>query len=179
MATTDLELEETGTIQPPGYIGRIVRFLFGYVCLWYVYQLALIWPELVNLNGFNITLMDGVIPPLILVSYVVNIGWSRSWKKYPLFLSLLIFILVGSYQYFSNGIIEGFLLANVIYWWMLYVYLHLGISFVLSALIATPGCEMRALHHLYSKLTGKSTKEHQCPIGPLSAIDRWEAGRKK
>jgi len=50
-------------------------------------------------------------------------------------------------------------------------------AFLLSGLIGSPGCEMRAFHHLYSKVTGKPTKEHYCPIGPLHAIDQWEAKR--
>ena len=38
----------------------------------------------------------------------------------------------------------------------------------------TPGCEMRAFHDLFSRLTGIQTKEHYCPVGPLHPIDQWE-----
>lgn len=31
---------------------------------------------------------------------------------------------------------------------------------------------MRAFHNLYSGATGKPTKEHYCPVGPLNSIDR-------
>lgn len=41
--------------------------------------------------------------------------------------------------------------------------------------IGTPGCEMRAFHDLYSRLTGVPTKEHYCPVGFLHPIDQWEA----
>ena len=51
----------------------------------------------------------------------------------------------------------------------------LGISVVLSALIATPACEMRSIPHLRTLTTGRATKEH-CP-GALDRIDRWEANR--
>jgi len=43
----------------------------------------------------------------------------------------------------------------------------------------TPGCEMRAFHHLYTKITGKPTNEHHCPVGPLHPVDQWEAARQK
>jgi hypothetical protein len=57
------------------------------------------------------------------------------------------------------------------------LFLHLGIAYVLAAVIGTPGCEMRAFHDLYSRVTGIPTKEHYCPVGPLHPIDQWEARR--
>ena len=57
--------------------------------------------------------------------------------------------------------------------WMVYWSLHLGGSFVLAALIATPGCEMRAVPHLTSLITGHAAKEHYCP-GFIDPLDRWE-----
>jgi len=36
MATTDLKLDEPGSLPKPGPIGRAARFLFGFLCLWYV-----------------------------------------------------------------------------------------------------------------------------------------------
>lgn len=60
--------------------------------------------------------------------------------------------------------------------WLAYFSAHLGLSFVVSAVIATPGCEMRSLPHLWTLITGRATKEHYCP-GPLDPIDRWERQR--
>lgn len=42
MATTDLTLDEPGTLRRPGPIGRLVRLAFGVSCLYYVYGL---WPR--------------------------------------------------------------------------------------------------------------------------------------
>ena len=60
---------------------------------------------------------------------------------------------------------------------VLYVFGHLGLSFLLSAVIATPGCEMRAIPHLWTLLTGRATREHHCP-GFLDSLDAWELKRK-
>lgn len=49
-----------------------------------------------------------------------------------------------------------------------------GFSFVLSALIGTPGCEMRSIPHLWTLVTGRETQEHYCP-GIIDTVDRWEA----
>ena len=79
--------------------------------------------------------------------------------------------------YLNDGTILGQPL-----WWaslvlMTYVFAHLGVSFLLSALLATPGCEMRAIPHLIAIVRGKSADEHYCP-GFIDTVDRWERKRK-
>jgi hypothetical protein len=59
--------------------------------------------------------------------------------------------------------------------WLLYTLGHLGVSFVLAAVIATPGCEMRSLPQLGAKLRRRTTDMHYCP-GILTPVDRWESG---
>lgn len=73
------------------------------------------------------------------------------------------------------GTYESAVSAWTLFVWLVYLFTHLGSAFVLSAMLGTPGCEMRSFHDLYARLTGKSVKEHICPIGPLGPIDRWEA----
>ena len=88
MATTDLTLDEPGTLRRPGPIGRLVRLAFGVSCLYYVYGLWTVREALVAGNGSIRPLVwNGLFFGLFLVSYVVNIGFSRSWKKwlYPNF----------------------------------------------------------------------------------------------
>jgi len=40
MATTDLKLEEHGSLPSPGPIGRLLRLAFGLICAWYVFRLV-------------------------------------------------------------------------------------------------------------------------------------------
>ena len=135
MATTDLKLEEPGSLPKPGPTGRFVRFAFGAMSIYYVVGLWSVRGDLMTGDGsIRALVWNGVVPALFLISYVVNIGFSRDWKKWPAFVS----------------------------------------CFLLAALLATPGCEMRSIHHIYSVLTGRPTAEHHCPVGPLTAIDRWE-----
>ena len=81
--------------------------------------------------------------------------------------------------YSTAGAFETHLLARTMWVWNVYLYGHLGAAFIISGLIATPGCEMRAFHDLYSRITGTPTKEHYCPVGPLHPIDQWEARRNQ
>ncbi len=81
MATTDLKLSAPGGIPKPGPIGRLLRLGLGALCLYYVFRLANVWGALLTTEGhIRPLLWNGILPGLFLVSYVVNIGFSRSWK---------------------------------------------------------------------------------------------------
>jgi hypothetical protein len=178
MATTDLKLDEPGSLPRPGPIGRVVRLGLGSLCLWYVISLIQLTGNLFGSDGhIRSIIWNGVIIGIFLVSYVVNIGFSRAWKKWPAIISAGVFLLIAGIGYLTQGNFETILLAQVIWGWELYLFSHLGLAFMVSGIIGSAGCEMRAFHELYSRLTGIPTKEHHCPIGPLHSIDQWEASR--
>ena len=180
MATTDLKFDEAGTLPRPGPIGRLVRLAYGVLCLWYVYYLIQIWPNLIVGNGHvRSGIWYGIFPGLFMVSYVVNIGYSRAWNKWPALVSAAILMGIATFGYLEEGTVETNALARAIWVWELYLFLHLGIAYVLAGIIRTPGCEMRAFHDLYSRVTGIPTKEHYCPVGPLHPIDQWETRRTR
>lgn len=180
MATTDLKLDEPGTLQRPGPVGRLTRLLLGALCVGYVYELVVIGGDVMTPAG-NVrqAIWNGVIPALFLVSYVVNIGYSRAWKKWPAITSALLLGGIAVAGYAISGTVETPFLGHSIRAWEFYLFTHLGVSFLIAAAIGTPGCEMRAIHDLYSRITGVPTWEHYCPVGPLHPIDQWEAGRRR
>jgi hypothetical protein len=180
MATTDLKLDEPGSLPRPGPIGRLVRFGFGFLCLQYVHGLIQVSSDPIGSDGhIHSVVWNGLFLGLFLVSYVVNIGYSLAWKKWPAAVSAIVFAGIAFLGYMTDGNIETSLLARIVWLWELYVFSHLGLAFVIAGIIGTPGCEMRAFHDLYSRVTGVSTKEHYCPIGPLHPIDQWEARRTR
>lgn len=179
MATTDLKLDAPGTLPRPGPVGRLARLGFGGLCLYYVYGLITVSGSILTSDGsIRPLLWNGIIPGVFLVSYVVNIGFSRAWKKWPAVVSALALGTIALVGYLDSGSVETATLARSIWIWELYVFGHLGTAFVIAAVIGTPGCEMRAIHDLYSRITGTPTKEHYCPVGPLHPIDQWEARRR-
>lgn len=179
MATTDLKLDEPGSLPRPGTIGRLVRLGFGLLSFYYIVGLLQVTDDLIDNGGHIRTIIWNGIPfGLFLVSYVVNIGFSRTWKKWPAVVSAAALVIVAGIGYGTSGTVESNLLALSIWVWELYIFSHLGLAFLFAAVIGTPGCEMRAFHDLYSRLTGIATKEHICPVGPLHAIDLWEARLK-
>jgi hypothetical protein len=148
------------------------------MCIWYVGGLLDVVASLITDDGNVRSLVwNGLLPGLFLISYVVNIGFSRAWGKRPAIASVAVIAAVAAIGFLVEGIFETLLLARVIWVWEVYLFSHLGLAFVISAIIGTPGCEMRAFHDLYSRISGAPTKEHYCPVGPLHPIDQWEAGR--
>ena len=180
MASTDLKLDDPGSLPRPGPLGRLVRLALGVLCAWNVQGLLDASNQLLDAAGhLRPVVWNSAAVGLFLISYVINIGFSRSWKKWPAFASAALFLAVAGIGYFTAGAFETQLLARTVWVWTLYLYGHLGAAFMISVLIATPGCEMRAFHDLYSRITGIPTKEHYCPIGPLHPIDQWESRRNQ
>ena len=176
MATTDLKLEECGSLPKPGPVGRLVRLAFGALCLNFVYALWMTRGSLMTDAGsLRLMLWVGTGFGLFLISYVVNIGFSKAWGKRPRLVSAVIILGFAISGQLQTGSFETLILAQMIHLWLLYIFTHLGTAFVIACIIATPGCEMRAFHHLYTLITGTPTLEHICPVGPLKPIDNWEA----
>lgn len=79
MITSDLKLDQPGSLPRPGPIGRIVRLVFGVMCAWYVQGLVDVAGQLMGTDGHIRSLIwNGTPIGLFLVSYVINIGYSRS-----------------------------------------------------------------------------------------------------
>ena len=180
MATTDLKLDEPGSLPRPGPLGRLLRLVFGLICTWYVFQLLGVAGDLMGEDThIRRIVWNGLLIGLFLISYIINIGYSRAWKKWPALISAVVFLALAGIGYVAQGTFETDLLARAVWSWEIYLFSHLGGAFVIASVISTPGCEMRAFNDLYSRITGIPTKEHYCPVGPLHPIDQWEARRSK
>jgi hypothetical protein len=166
--------EEPGSIKPPGLIGRLVRFLLGYICLDLFIQIVDDIPGMIE-RGWPVNPVSicTIILGLYLLKPVINIGFTVKFKWLPQLIVIGLTLLTMLYHWLMAESIFGNVFTAFLMLWMAYVFGHLGLSFVLAAVIKTPGCEMRSIPHLWSKISGKKTLEHYCP-GPLTPIDEWE-----
>lgn len=169
------EYDELETLPPPGPIGRAVRLVLGAACLSVVAAVAthVSWffsGRALDEGGLWLLTLVGIY----MLPDVVNIGFSRAWKRRSVlgFTALLLGVtaVAGRVMYGSVATAPTGTMVSV---GLLYVYGHLGASFVLAAVLATPGCEMRAMPHLRALIAGGRTRERYCP-GVLTPIDRWE-----
>ena len=177
---TQLGLDEPGTLLRPGIIGRTARLLFAALCLY------AFWSVLKHGDAFLVSTPTALTKAVVAIAvafwlfpYVVNIGFSKSWRRRPQVAIVLLLLAAAAASWVSYGNIFGPPVGLVMFVWLIYVFGHLGVSFTLASVLATPGCEMRAIPHLWSLVTGRETKEHYCPVGPLHRIDQWEVGREK
>ena len=173
-----LDLVAPGSLSKPGPVGRLLRLLLGVLCLYALWGLMNIGPDFVeNPIGLlpNLGLM--ILFALCVFNYVINIGFSTDWHRYPLIASLIFLAAVATVGYLFTGDAGTDILGVSVLFWLGYFYTHLGVSFLLAAFLATPGCEMRAIPELFGKITNGEAKEHHCPVSILSGIDRWEKRR--
>lgn len=173
-----LELVEPGTLIRPGPIGRLVRLGMGALCLYAFVELFhdAEWTTTHPFSSLDNRILL-FLAPLCIFNYVVNIGFSKSWGQRPLVASMLGLALFGVAAFLATGSFDSRILGIPLNVWLGYFYGHLGISFVLSALIATPGCEMRAIPELVGRMNGKPSEEHHCPAAFITKIDDWEHSR--
>ena len=178
---------DSGTLVIPGRIGRIVRLGLGVALLKLFYDL-LRFEVLMDRGDTGLTSSQApdqvwfwalVFWLFWILPFVVNIGFGVNWRRWPQWVVLASAAIAVGASLLSEGTIWSESLGWVLLIWLLYESLHLGLSFILSAFLATPGCEMRALPHLWALSTGRQASEHFCPSGLLDSLDRWEAGRPK
>ena len=173
-----LELVEPGTLVKPGPIGRSVRMLLGVLCLYGLFDIVTIAPYIIDDPVDSLPALSLMLLLIICVfNYVVNIGFSKNWQQYPLLVSLTLLGLIALVSYLVTGNPSSRLLGITLLVWLAYFYFHLGVSFVLAAILGTPGCEMRAIPELFEKVTKNESKEHHCPSRLISGIDNWENNR--
>lgn len=178
---TQTQYEVEGSLEKPGPIGRLIRLGWGMVLAWGFVSLVDNWQHLVSIE----TLPHWSFLLLVLFiiwrifPYVITIGFGVNAFYDPLRYGWLALNLIGVGL---SWLITGNLWSPVMGWfvgiWLLYTIGHLGISFLLSSALATPGCEMRSIPHLWSKITNQNTQEHFCP-GHIDTIDRWEMKLRK
>ncbi len=179
----ETHFEEQGSLMPPKLIGRIVRFLLG------AWLLTAVYPMADALYGWiALGFWDSTTPPRGLMFYllvafafwatphVINIGFTKNWRRGPQWVIASVAAALVGVDLAAYGTWWSGPLAVFVYLWLLYIAVHLGLSLVLSSIIATPGCEMRAVPHLWTIVTRRSTREHYCP-GWLDRLDRWERSK--
>ncbi len=173
----ETRFEDPGTLRKPGPIGRLVRFVLG---AFLAYEVWLLWtyPQVLVRDGApHWSALLGLLFALWLIPPVFNLGLGFSaklWPRYVVAGAILGWMVTARV---SEGVWWTPELGRFVWLFLLYTFGHLGLSFLLASAIATPGCEMRAIPHLWTLVSGRETKEHYCP-GFFDGLDRWEAGRE-
>lgn len=174
----ETRFEEPGSLHPPGPMGRLFRLLAGLWLLAALYQLLRVgWGVLVaEAPPADWTWWAFIAIAFWITPPVVNIGFTKNWQRRP---QLAVAVAAAVAVVFDLALWGSWWappLGAVVWLWLVYFSAHLGLSFVLAAALRTPGCEMRAIPHLWTRLTGRPSKEHYCPSF-IERLDQWERER--
>ena len=170
-----IHYDPAGTLVRPGQIGRLLRLLLGFLCLSIVWDIFT-GADVSEASSVSWWVLIGL--GLVLVNYVVNIGFGLSIGNWPFIGSALLIAGAAIFSLLATGNLLDYPLWISVTGWQVYVFGHLGMSFLLAAILATPGCEMRALPHLIGLARGEQVAEHYCPAF-IDSVDKWEHARKQ
>ncbi|MEE8257551.1 MAG: hypothetical protein V3R60_06635 [Acidobacteriota bacterium] len=163
-----------GTLVRPGPIGRAVRLILGIFNCYWAYWFGQSPNYFVRSDTPDLSLFVGPAVAFWLLPPVVNLGFGVSWRRRSQGAVLLLAGAAALADFLLYGSFWGPPLGWVVFALTVYTFGHLGISFVLAALLGTPGCEMRSIPDLIGKATRRTALEHHCP-GFITPLDNWEA----
>ncbi len=136
-------MEETGArvarLPKPGPIGRSVRLALGLFLLYFaVYALTHY-----RLGGSPSARDPGVWIGLAFAVYflpdVINLGFGRTWGRWPLFVATTALLVAGLIDLVSSGTFVGPAFGLIFLVLIVYAFTHLGLSQIVAAIIASPG----------------------------------------
>lgn len=171
---------ETTAIPPASWTGRVLKLVVGILQLWGVAQILFSFPALLTVT-WNPTIWLFVALAFWLLPSAFGLGFARvrSVGRGPLWIALGVGVAMALGTMVLRGELWGPPLTAYLLAVTVYAHLHVGLSHVLAAVVGTPGCEMRVLPYLVTRLTGRSEDQfHPCP-GWWTPIDRWEAGLRR
>lgn len=175
-----------GTLVRPGPRGRILRLLVGGL------QVTALVFVLLNINmflrpeePFSVSLFVAIWLGFSLVVNIrflrdtVNVGFHVNWGNSPYWVLWGLAALSLALSLGFSGAIWAIPFSLFVFVVILYTTVHIGISYILAAILATPGCEMRSIPHLIAILRRSDlAEEHSCDTGPWDRIDEREARRR-
>lgn len=171
MTTT---LEKPGTFLKPGPIGRTVRLLLGIFLLFTTTNMAYMgYP---GLGTVDPTFWLGVAVSFYFLRDAIDGGFALSWGRWLQAVVVVLAVGAVAFDLLLYGSVWEPLFGLLIYWFSVVVLGYLGLTFTLQGIFATPGCEVRTIHHLIGRLLGRETAEYRCVL--FARLDEWEARRR-
>lgn len=107
---------------------------------------------------------------------VFGVLFQLDWGRKPQAVFLLIAIVAALIDLGNSGSFWLPILGWLCYAMIVIVMGTLAISYLLAAILKTPGCEWRAIPDLIARIRGRKTSYHPCSVY-LHKLDQWEQKR--
>jgi hypothetical protein len=169
-------LEQPGTFPKPGPIGRAVRLVLGVVLLLSAYSAAYrvyAGTPTLSTSTDDPTFWLAAALSVYLLRDVIDGGFGQWWGRWVQAAVLVLAVAAAGIDVPLSESVWEPALSWLVNGLMVVVLGYLGINLLVQALVATPGCEVRAIPHLIGRLRGQATTEYRCLV--FSVLDAWEA----
>lgn len=172
-----------GTIPRIGPIGRLARIISGALTLGITFLLADDARRAIEgwdgVSAGAYPMWIGIAILFYFLPYAISTAVGRDWGYRP-----LIVVLSGAVVAALVGwAVAGSAWGPVPFAYLVIVAaalaLEIGVAFIIQAVLATPGCEVRAYADLWSRITGRPVNERACLNPAYRRLDAWEARRGK
>jgi hypothetical protein len=132
--------EKPGSLPKPGPIGRMVRIVSGCALLYFFIVTLTNFGNYIGLTVPKHPLMWlGVALSFYFLAYVVNVGFTITWGRWLQLITVLVAMASVVLDLSVYGSFWGPPLGLLVFVLLAYVTGHLGLSFILAGLLATPG----------------------------------------
>jgi hypothetical protein len=132
--------EKPGSLPKPGPIGRMVRIVFGCVLLYFFIETITNFGNFIGLKiPTNPSMWLGVALSIYFLAYVVNVGFNITWGHWLQLILIAAAVVTVGFDLLFYQSFWGPPLGLLIVALLVYVTGHLGLSFVLAGILATPG----------------------------------------
>jgi hypothetical protein len=132
--------EKPGSLPKPGPIGRMVRIVSGCALLYFFIVTLTNFGNYIGLTVPKHPLIWlGVALSFYFLAYVVNVGFTITWGRWLQLITVLVAMASVVLDLSVYGSFWGPPLGLLVFVLLAYVTGHLGLSFILAGLLATPG----------------------------------------
>ncbi len=131
---------EPGSIERPGAIGRMARIVSGCALLYFLILTLIHHTSYVSLViPKDPGIWIGVGFSFYFLPDVINVGFTRNWRRWPQLIIFLVALAAVVFDFFQYRSFWGPPLGLLVFALLVYVTAHLGLSFILAGILATPG----------------------------------------
>ena len=144
----------------PGPLGRTVRLLLGGYLLYELVDILTYYPSYVGRSGPGTTWWLTTAVSLWLLSIAIGVGAGGPWTLRVLLGVLLLGAATAGFDLLRYGTIWGPPFGLALYAVDALGFGFIGVSLVLAAILAVPGCEAGAIPSLVAKRFGREPAAH-------------------
>ena len=138
------KFEKPGTFPQAGPIGRTVHIVNGIVILYFFILVLQHYAGFIGLReGWDVPKgvwwWIGAGYCFLLLPVMVNRGFTLEWGKRPQLVFVLLALAAAGFDFWYYGSLWGPPLSLLVVLLMAYVFAHLGFSYIVAAVAASPG----------------------------------------